>query len=44
MPVVVAGIVNDFHVRETEEADDEKAEQGDEAKLRRARTGGNGRA
>ena len=36
MPVVVAGIVDDFHLREAEEADDEKAEQGDEAKLSRA--------
>ena len=42
MPVVVTGIVDDFQVRKTEEADDEKAEQGDEAELCRARTGRDG--
>lgn len=41
MAVVVAGVVDDFHMREAEEADDEKAEQGDEAELCCARTGGN---
>jgi hypothetical protein len=42
MPVVVTGIVDNFHMRETEEADDEKAEQGDEAELCRTRTGRSG--
>jgi len=33
MTVVVTGIVDDFHVREAKDADDEKAEQGGKAKL-----------
>jgi hypothetical protein len=39
MAVVVAGVVDDFHVREAEETDDENAKQGDETKLSRTRSG-----
>lgn len=42
MPVVVSGIVDDFKMREAEEADDEQAKHGDEAKLCGARTGRDG--
>lgn len=40
MPIVVTGIMQDVHMREAEDADDKKPEQGDEAELGCARPGG----
>ena len=37
MAIVVGGVVDDFHMREADEADDEQAEQSGEAELGRAR-------